>query len=51
MVDSYGIRNKVKGKKFVVICSACKKEVPSVVEGICEDCFDKRTLEEKFPKL
>lgn len=47
MVDSAGIKNKVKGKKFVTICIDCKKEAPSLVEGLCEDCFNKYLTEGK----
>ena len=39
-VETFGIRNVGKGKKFVVICAVCKKEKPSLTNNRCEECFN-----------
>ena len=34
-----GVRNKVKGHGFVVVCMDCGKEVPNLTDSRCEDCW------------
>ena len=50
MPDTNGIRNMVRGNKFVIVCMDCNKVVPSVTAApdgtmVCEPCLDARWAE------